>query len=159
MGRETHVIDIRGRLSIFRHRDRIRPETEVIHTIRTLCHSEERLAVCALNPGDKDILPAELDGTGIHDGVDAEPFHQIRVGLLMEIVTPFQRSVSRGKHRIHIALVNTITLNRDVLFGNKFLMRLLKPLQSLFVRHNNTISFFSLNSLKSSAFSKPFQGP
>ena len=128
MGSETHVVDVGGRVAIFRHRYRTGPETEVVHSVRALGHSEERFPVGALNPDEQDVFISKLDGSGIEGRMDAEPLHQVRISLLMEIISPLQRSVVSCQDRVLITFIDTIPLNRDILFAEKLRMCLLQPL-------------------------------
>ena len=159
MGGQPHVIDIRRGLSKLRHSDRTGPETEIIDSIGAFSHGEERLAIGALNSGHKNVFSIVFNCPRVHYRMDPKPFHKVGIGLLVEIVPPLNGSVSGGQNRVLISDEYTIPLNRDIFLAEKLLMRLLQPLQSLFVCHINTISSFSLNALKSPSFSNPFQGP
>ena len=135
MGGQTHVIYICGRLTVFRHRDRTVPETEVIDSVRALSHSEEGLAVSSLYAHHKDIFTVPLDGSGIECRMDAEALHKIWIGLLIEIVTPEKRRMLRCQHGAQISFIYTVAFYRCVLSGNEGFMVCLQPLKSLLKCH------------------------
>ena len=87
-GCESHIIDVGSRNNILRHGDRLIPETEVVNTIRTLCYGKETLAVSTLNTNNEEILTIPLDGTRIERSIHHDALHEIRITLLVEVVTP-----------------------------------------------------------------------
>ena len=103
---ETHVIDIGRRLSGNRHR--MRPEAEVIHSVVTLGHCEEGFPVASLHPHDKNILAAQLDGSGIERAVDSKPLKEPRIRRRIQVIAPKQRSVPRRDDRIGIPCPNAV---------------------------------------------------
>ena len=119
---ESHIVYISRRLTIFRHCDRTIPETEVIHSVRALCHRKERLAVSTLDTNYKNILSIPFDCSGIEGGMHLETLHEIWICFLVEVISPEQRSVGCCDNRVHIALIYAITFNRFVLSGNEGLM-------------------------------------
>ena len=155
---QAHVIDVRGGLPVFGHRNRTRPEAEVVHAVRALRHGEERFAVRTFDAGHEHIFAIPLDGAGIHHGVDAEAFHQERIRFLVQVVAPFQGRVGRRQHGIRIAFIDTVPLNGNILHLQQRLVLLFQPGKSFVVGHNSTISSWPAKRRKSSSFSKPFHG-
>ena len=88
MSCESHIIDVGSRNNILRHGDRLIPETEVVNTIRTLCYGKEALAVSTLYTNNEEILTIPLDGTRIERSIHHDALHEIRITLLIEVVTP-----------------------------------------------------------------------
>ena len=166
MGCKTHVIYICRWLTILRHGYRTVPEAEIIHSVRTLRHSKERLAVRSLNTYYEDILSVPLDGAGIESRMDFEALHKIRIGLLIEVITPEKWGVRSGKDRVRIAFVDAVPFYRFILFRDEGFMLCLQPLQSFIECHillllnlyNTIISSSSAKALKSSADSCPGKG-
>ena len=136
MGGQSHVIDICRRLSVLRHGDRTVPEPEIVHTVRTLGHSEERLAVSTLNAHDKHIFSVPLDCTGIERRMDSEAFHQVWIGLLVQIVAPEKRGMVCCDDRIHVAFIDAVSFYRFVFLCDEGLMAGLQPLQSFIECHD-----------------------
>ena len=108
MSREAHVIDVGGGNHIIGHRDGLGPESEVIHAVRALGHSEERLAVGAFNPHNKYIFALPFDGARIERRVHHDSLHQVRVVLLVEVIAPLQRSMLGGDDGILVFLVDAV---------------------------------------------------
>ena len=88
MSCESHIIDVGSRNNILRHGNRLIPETEVVNTIRTLCYGKEALAVSTLYTNNEEILTIPLDGTRIEGSIHHDALHEIRITLLIEVVTP-----------------------------------------------------------------------
>ena len=158
MRSQPHVVDIGGRFAILRHRHGTGPETEIVDTAGTLRHSEEGFAVRPFNPCDQDIFSIPLDGAGIEHGMDAEALQQVGIRIRMQVVAPLQRGMLRRQHRIRISFINTVPFDGNILPFNQLLVRLPQPGKSLFVGHSRMMDSLSQNCLKSSSFSKPFQG-
>ena len=140
MGGQTHVVYVCRRLAIFRHSDRTVPETEIVHTVRTFCHSKERLAVSTLDTHHENILSVPLDRTRIECGMDAETLHEVRIRLLVHVIPPEQRSMVSGKDRESVALIDAVSLDSFILSGNEGLVLCLKPLKSFFKSHDYRIN-------------------
>ena len=109
MRRDAHVIDIRCRNYILWHCYRFFPEAEVINTVRTLCNSKETLAVSTLNTDNQKILAVPFYCTRVKCCIHHYSLHQVRVVLLTEIITPFQRRVLCCYDRVLVFCVNTVT--------------------------------------------------
>ena len=123
MGGKTHIVDIGSGNHIFRHRDRLIPETEVIHTIGTFCHSEEALAVCTFHANYQQILAIPFDGTRIEGSIHHDALHQIGVILFVKVITPLQRSMFCSKNRILPTVIDTVTpLFHFIFLGQQRLM-------------------------------------
>ena len=88
MSCESHIIDVGSRNNILRHGDRLIPETEVVNTIRTFCYGKETLAVGTLHTYNEEILAVPLDGTRIERSIHHDALHEMRITLLIEVVTP-----------------------------------------------------------------------
>ena len=88
VGCEAHIIDIGRGLSPFRDGDRAGPEPEIINSIGTLRHRKEGFPVIPFDSGYQQVTAVPLDGAGIHNGVDANAFHQEGIGLGIQVVTP-----------------------------------------------------------------------
>ena len=67
--------------------------------------------------------------------MDTETLHQIRIGILVQIVAPEKRCMVCCEDRIIIAFVDTISFYLTVLFCNKSFMLGLQPLKSIFESH------------------------
>ena len=120
---DAHVIDIGGRHHILRHGNRLLPETEVIDTVRRLCHGKERLTVGSLHAHHQQILVVPLDGSAVQRGVHHDALHQIRVVVLVEIVAPLQGSMLSREDGVFVFIVDTIPpLHGFVLFRQQRLM-------------------------------------
>ena len=133
---QTHVIYVGCRLAIFRHGDRTVPETEVVHSVRALGHSEEGFAVRTLDTHDEDIFSVPLYSSRIECGVHFETLHQIWVGLLVKVITPEKRGVCTGQNRIDVAFIDTVSFYGLVLSCDEGFVLGLQPLQSLFKIHD-----------------------
>ncbi len=142
---QAHVINIGGGLSVFGHRDGTRPEAEVVHAVRALGHGKERLAVRSFDAGDQHIFSFPFDGARIHDGMNAEAFHQPGIRVRMQVIAPFQRCVRRRQHRIRIAAVNPVSLQGNILSFKQLLVRATQPEKSFVVGHSSIISSLSAN--------------
>ncbi len=123
MSGKAHIINVRCRNNIFRHRHRIIPKTEIIYSVRTLCNGKERFTVSTFHAYHQQILSVPFDGTGIHGCIHADTLHQIRIRLLIQIITPEYRRMGSSQHRMFITGNNTIsTFHRIVFAGEEFLM-------------------------------------
>ena len=92
--------------------------------------------------------------------MDANPFHQIGVVLLVQVIAPLQRSMLGREDGILVTLVNTVSLNRGISSFNQLLMTHPQPGQTFFVSHDqskNSMFSLSLKAFISASFSKPFQ--
>ena len=120
---QTHIINIGSRNDVFRHCNRLIPETEIIYTVRTFCYCKETLAVGTLYTDNEQILTIPLDSTGIQSSIHHDSLHKIWITLLVEIISPLQWSVFSCKDRVLILLINTISpLYRFVLAAQQFFM-------------------------------------
>ena len=108
MSREAHVIDVGGGNHIIGHRDGLGPESEVVHAVWTLGHSEERLAVGAFNPHNKYIFALPFDGACIERRVHHDALHQVGVVLLVEVILPLQGHMLSSDNRVLILLINAV---------------------------------------------------
>ena len=119
---QTHIIYICRRFTIFRHSDRTLPESEVIHSVRALCHRKERLSVSTLDTNYKDIFSIPFDCSCIEGCMHLKTFHKIWICFLVEVISPEQRSVSCSDNRVHITLIYAIAIHRLIFSGNKGFM-------------------------------------
>ena len=108
MCREAHVIDVGGGNYIIGHRDGLGPESEVVHAVWALGHSEERLAVGAFNPHNNYIFALPFDGACIERRVHHDALHQVGVVLLVEVIAPLQRSMVGCDDGILVFLVDAV---------------------------------------------------
>ena len=123
VGGQAHIIDIGSRHDILRHSDRLIPETEVVDTVRTLSHSEETLAVGSFHTYHEQILAIPLDGTRVERSIHHDALHQVWITLLIEVVTPLQRSMLCCQNRVLVLLVDAVApLYRFVLAAQQLLM-------------------------------------
>ena len=114
--RNTHVIDISGRIySSFRrvgrsfwHGDGLWPETEVVHSVRTLSYSKERLSVGSLHTDDEHILAIPFHGTSVERGVHHDTLHEEGIILLAEVIAPFQWGMVGSENGIDIFLIDAV---------------------------------------------------
>ncbi len=88
MLRQTHIIHIRLLRTGIRQQDRIIPEPESVDPVITLSHTEERLPVIPLDTGYQIKLAVQLNSAGIHDRIDTEALHEIRIRLRVQVVLP-----------------------------------------------------------------------
>ena len=132
---QAHVIDIRRRLPIVRKGHRTVPEAEVVDAVRALGHGEEGLAVGRLHPHAQQVFVPPLDGAGVERGMDAEPLQQERIRLFVQVISPEKRGMFRRQDGVAIPLINTIHIDRLILFCQKGRMGLFQAGQSFFKRH------------------------
>ena len=136
MGGEAHVVHVGGGFSPLRHGDGTGPEAEVVHTVRAFGHGKEGLAVVSFHTHHQHVFVTPLDGAGIEGGMDADPFHQIRISLLVQVIAPLQRSMLGREDGILVALVNAVSLNGGISSFNQLLMTHPQPGQTFFVSHD-----------------------
>ena len=67
---DTHVVNVGIGYTSFRHGNRVIPKYEVIYSVITFCHSEERLPVKSFYPRDNKEFVIQFYGTGIQYCVD-----------------------------------------------------------------------------------------
>ena len=143
MSCESHIIDVGSRNNILRHGDRLIPETEVVNTIRTLCHGKETLAVSTLYTNNEEILTIPLDGTRIERSIHHDALHEIRIALLIEVVTPLQWCMFCGEDWVLILFVDTISpLYGFILTAQQFLIMSAKCFHFV-LKCSHNISFFT----------------
>ena len=106
--RETHVVNVGGGNHIFGHRDGIVPEAEVVNAVGAFGHGKERLAVGSLHAHHQYILSVPLDGSRIQGSIHSDAFHQVGVGLLVQIITPKHGRVCGGQYRMLITGDNAV---------------------------------------------------
>ena len=161
VGGQAHVVHIGGGFSVLGHGDRMRPELEMVHAVGAFRHGEEGFAVRPFYPGHHHILAVPFDGAGIEYGMNADPFHQIRIGFRIQVVAPGERGMLGREDGMLVALVNTITFDGRIGALQKPLVVGPQPGQSFFEVHHysskNTILSNSLNAFMSAACSKPSQ--
>ena len=121
---QAHIIYVRSRLAIFGHSDRSRPETEIVHSVGTLRHCEEGLAVVRLHSGYEQVSAVPFDGAAVEDCVYAYPLHKERIVLLVEFVSPLDWSVRCREYRVLVTFVNAVDIKGFVLAGKEiFVLR------------------------------------
>ena len=119
---QAHVVDVGGRLAVFRHGDRPWPEAEIVHSVGAFRYGEEGLAVICLHPGYKQVFAVPFDCTAVEDSVYAYPLHQERVVLFVKFVPPLNRSMCSREYRVFVTLVHAIDINGFVLEGQEIFM-------------------------------------
>ena len=119
---QAHVIDIGGGFAPFGHRNRARPELEVVHAVGTFRHGEEGFPVGRFHAGHQDVSILPLDGAAVEDGMDAEAFHQVGIGLRVEVVTPLQGRVRRRQDGMFPAFEDAVAVQGPVGTRQKLLM-------------------------------------
>ena len=123
MGSEAHVVHIGGRNHVFGHGYRIIPKTEIVYPIGAFGHSEKRLAVGTFHAHHQQIFTLPLYGTRIHHRIHPNAFHQVRISLFIQVITPEYRRMGGGNYRIAITRIYAISLFLgDIFPGNQFLM-------------------------------------
>ena len=105
---QTHVINVGFLCAGIRQHNRVIPEMEAVDTSITLCNSKERFSVIALHADNEMILSIQINRAGVHHSVDAETLHKVRIRLLIQIISPVNRSELSCQHRILIAVINTV---------------------------------------------------
>ena len=85
---KTHIVYICLFRANIRKLYRIIPEAETIYTVITLCDSEKRLPVISLNTRNKTVFTVQIYSTRIHNRIDPQPFHKIRVGFRIKVKSP-----------------------------------------------------------------------
>ena len=98
---QTHVINVGFLCAGIRQHNRVIPEMESVDTSITLCNSKERFSVIALHADNEIILSIQINRAGVHHSVDAETLHKVRIRLLIQIISPVNRSEL-------IAVINTV---------------------------------------------------
>ena len=158
---QAHVVNIGGGLTPLRHGDGTRPEGEVVHAVGTLGHGEEGLAVGPLYTYYQHVFVAPLDGAGVQRGMDADPFHEEGVALLVQVIAPLQRSMFPGKDGILVAFIYTVPFDGSIRAFNQSLVALFEPgkpfLESFHYWSSKIIFSSSAKAFISASFSKPFQ--
>ena len=105
---EAHVVDVRVWILRLGNHARLIPETEIVDAVFRFSNREETFPVPALDPDTNHNFPVPLDGTGIESRIDAEAFHQERIGFRVQIVAPFKRYVGVGHDRVEIAFIDAV---------------------------------------------------
>ena len=130
---EAHVVDIGGRYDIIGHGDGLGPEAEVVDTVGTLCHGEERLAVGTLHTDNNDVFPVPLDGTAVERGVHHDALHEIGVVFLAEVVAPRERGMLGSDDRILILGIDAVSpFTRDIGASKQLLVAVSQRLETGF---------------------------
>ena len=110
MLREPHVIDIRRRgIIAIGHGDGFVPKPPTIDTILGLRDRKERLTVSPFHTCHNRIFAFKKDCSGVKHTVHHDALHQIRVGLFVKVIPPFERRVLRGENRVTVFGINTIS--------------------------------------------------
>ena len=152
VGGEAHIVDIGGRYHIFRHRDGIIPETEVIHTVRTFRHGKERFAVSAFHTQQQQVFAIPLDGAGVERGIHADAFHQVGVGTFIQIIAPEDRGVRRRHYRIFVAGEDAVASLHGFILSRNQLLVFLKEFVYLIIKsfHIDCLFLIYIKSLRRS---------
>ena len=108
VSRQTHVVNIGRRFAVLGHRHGVVPETEVVDAVRRFGHGEKRFAVGALHSCHDQVAAVELDGAGVHHGIDADPFHAVGIAPRVEVIAPEERCVSGCQDRITVAGIDAV---------------------------------------------------
>ena len=110
---ETHVVHVDVGVGRLGHDHRVIPEAEPVDAGRAFGDGEEALAVGAFDAGRQIDLAVQLDGAGIEGAVDAQPLHQVRIGLVVQIVPPEDRRVLGRQHRVLVAVEHAVAALGD----------------------------------------------
>ena len=137
---EPHVIDVDVRIVGLGQDDGIIPKAETIDAACAFGDGEKALAIDPFDAGDEINPPVEFDRAGIEHAVDAQSLHQMRIRLVIQIVTPKDRRMLGGQHGIPIAMKHAVAfgvrlvgpIDQRSMFGKK----LLQTFVEFFARHS-----------------------
>ena len=135
VGGEAHIVHVGGRFTPFRHSDGTGPELEIVHSVGTFGNRKETLAVIPFHAHYKHVFSVPFDGAGIKGCIYPYPFHQEGIALLVKVIAPLKRGVSRRKDGVFPTLIDTVALDRDVRLLKKFTVALFQPGKSLLKVH------------------------
>ncbi len=140
---EAHVVHVGFFRAGIGQKNGIIPEAEVIHAVIAFRHGEEGFAVAALQPGHHIIFAVQINGTGIEGGIHAQPFHEMGIGFLIQIIFPEKRNMLPGQYRVHKTVINAIIIVRHNVFPGDEGFLLLQFLFIARVNHGAPPSVFS----------------
>jgi hypothetical protein len=83
-------------------------ESEAVNAGLAFSDSEERLSIYSLDAGDETEFAVEPDCPGIEDAVYAEPFHEVWIGGMVQIVSPEDWCVLGSQDRVDVSIEDTI---------------------------------------------------
>ena len=135
---QTHIVDIGLLRTGVRQNHRIIPEVEAIDAIVTFCHRKEGFPVISFHTNHQIIFSVELNGSGVHHGVDAQTLLKIRVGFLIEVISPVHRCKLPGQDRILIPVINSIVKITLLIFSGNKLVHLCLFHIILFMKHRSS---------------------
>ena len=123
---EAHVVQIRLLRLVIRHPHRVIPEPEPVHAGFALRHGEKRFTVPALDARHQHDVPVPFHRADVEDAVDAQPCHEMRIGGVIEIITPEQGRVFGGQHRKFIPVKDAVAdfLRAVAAFDQLFMLSL-----------------------------------
>ena len=120
MGRKPHIIDVGGRIFRVGHGDGVIPEAEVVYSVGTFCYGKKGFTVGSLYTHHEYIFAIPFHRTRIKGCIHPDTFHQVWIGLLVEVVTPENRCMCTRKNRVLIACIYSVASgNRFVLCRNQ----------------------------------------
>ena len=135
---QTHIVDIGLLRAGVRQNHRIIPEMETVDTVVALCHSKERFPVISFHTDHQIIFSVKFNGSGVHHGVDAQTLLKIRIGLLVEVISPVYRCKLPGQDRILIPVINSVVKITLVIFSGNKLVHLCLFHIILFMKHRSS---------------------
>ena len=140
---QPHIIDVGFIRVAVRQLYRLFPKDKLVYTRCALCNGKETLPVAALHTGNQTNLSIQFNCSSVEHRIDAQPFHEIRVGFRIQVIPPVQRHVFSGQYRILPAVIDSII--EIGLFILSVQQSLLLP-QLLFISFLHHIPFLRINS-------------
>ena len=132
---DPHVVDVGFLRADIGQLYRMIPEAETVHPAVAFRHRKKGLAVVSFYPGDDVVFPVPVKRAGVEHRVDAQPLHEIRVAVFVEIVFPEGRHMSAGEHRMHITVDNPVVKGAFfILFPDQLLVFFQDPCL-VFLKH------------------------
>ena len=116
------------------------PEAEMIDAVWAFRDGKKGFPIPAFDPYHHNVAVFPFNRSGIEDPVDAKPFHQEGVGLLIEIISPEEGRMTSRQHRVTIPVEDTVARHLPFI-GSKDQLRimLIEPLNPFFklIRHHS----------------------
>ncbi len=119
---EAHVVDIGSGDDVVGHCHGTFPEAEVVDSVGAFGDGEERFAVAAFDSHHDDVFALPFHSSGVEGCVDAYTLHEPWICGGVEVVFPERRYALGCYDGMHIAVVDTVALDRCVFARDKFLV-------------------------------------